>query len=104
MADANDISDAVNEASNATTIAEATNNTSTRQNQNERALKRKREMARINMLGTWVLGKHSKLVPNPKGPEFRRAGDWALGNVIKSIGNNNHEVKFNNRIIREYLS
>ena len=104
IVDANDTNDTVDKASDATTIVEATNNARTRQNQRGRVLKRKRRIEKTIILGTRVLEKYGELVPNPKGPKFRRACDWVLGNITKSIGNNRCEVKFHNRVIRECSS
>ena len=104
MIDTNNTNDTVDKVINATTITGATNNARSRQYQRGRGLKRKRGIEKMIMLETRVSGKHSEFVSNPKGPDFRRVHDWVLGNVMKSIKNNRHEIKFNNGVIRRCSS
>lgn len=56
------------------------------------------------IIGSRVSEKYGDLVQNPKGAQFRRARDWVLGNVMKSIDNNRCEVKFDNGVVKECSS
>ena len=68
------------------------------------ARKRKRGMAKMIVIGTRVSGKYGHLMENPKGPSFRRMRDWVLGIVVKSVGPNKYEVKFDNGVTKEVSS
>jgi len=94
------------EASNATTITDHTsnNNTSQASSRRDSVRKRKRGMAKMIIVGARVSGKYGELIENPRGPSFRRVRDWVLGNVIKSVGPNKYEVKFDNGVIKEVTS
>ena len=67
-------------------------------------LKRKRGTVKIIIVGTRVLDKYSELIENPRGPNFQCLRDQVLSNVIKSVGPNKYEVKFNNGVIKEVTS
>ena len=61
-------------------------------------------MEKIITLGTRVSGKYGDLIPNLKGDTLRWLRAWTLGNVTKSVGNNQYKVTFDNSIVKELHS
>ena len=70
----------------------------------ERRLKRRRGMEKMITVGTRVSGKCGKLIPNPRGSQFRRVRERTFGNVISSIGNNKYKVRFDDGSTKDVSS
>ena len=98
--------EAIEEESNAIAITDIPTNDNTTQACSTRGAvrKRKRGMVKMIIVGSRASGKYGELIENAKGPSFRRMRDWVLGNVVKSVGPNKYQVKFDNGVVKDVAS
>jgi len=71
---------------------------------NARVIVRRRGRAKMIIQGTRISGSFGELVPNPKGPTFKRVRNQLFGTLLRSVGANKYDVVFDNGMERECAS
>jgi len=71
---------------------------------NARVIVRRRGREEMIIQGTRVSGSFGELVPNSKGPTFKRVRHQSFATVLRSVGAKKYAVVFNNGMERECAS
>jgi len=72
--------------------------------ENARVIVRRRGQEKMIIQGIRVSRSFGELVPNPKGPTFRRVRDQLFVTVLRSVGANTYDVVFDSGMERECAS